>query len=539
MKRIYNIFRKALIVAGMFSITSCDFLETEPYDFVSPTTFYRNESECTMALAGVYYTLSTESIYGNFYSTEMTNIDDLSFYTRNTNFSGKLWANDYSSSTKEVWDIWAKLYAGIKNANGLLENIDNAKMGEAVKNRIKGEAKFLRAYYHFMLVQAYYEVPIRKQSLDDINAASMGATPHAEALDWIIQEMEYCLSLVDNDLYDKSPSHVKKNTVYGILARVCLWRAGAITEGGKAFYEKAAKYANEVYTSDKHDLNPDVYAMWKNIASDKYDTKFNESMWEAEFIGTRTDNNYTDGRIGNTIGNSQRNGNADGSGYAYAFFSGSLVLWDLFEKNAGDKRRDLSMAPYYLNAKDLQVKWKDHEIAMRRCGKFRREWETAEIKNKNWTPENYPILRYADVLLMLAEAENEAKHQPTDLAYTALNLVRIRAGIPEVKDLSYEEFQQEVRDERARELCFESLRKFDLVRWGIYVDRMKNTLGAATADPRWNSQSAQEKKADKTGGKYDFAATVAAKTEVKHQFIPIPNKELSVNTKLKQNKWWK
>lgn len=70
---------------------------------------------------------------------------------------------------------------------------------------------------------------------------------------------------------------------------------------------------------------------------------------------------------------------------------------------------------------------------MRRCGKFRREWETAEAKNKNWTPENYPILRYADVLLMLAEAENEVNKQPTDLAYTALNLVRKRAGIPEVK----------------------------------------------------------------------------------------------------------
>lgn len=154
------------------------------------------------------------------------------------------------------------------------------------------------------------------------------------------------------------------------------------------------------------------------------------------------------------------------------------------------------------------------------------------------TPENYPILRYADVLLMLAEAENEVNKQPTDLAYTAINLVRKRAGIPELKNLSYDQFQQELRDERARELCFESIRKFDLVRWGIYLERMQNTLGTAAADKRWNSQSENEAKADKTGGKYDFAATVAAKTEEKHQFYPIPNKELSVNTKLKQNKWW-
>lgn len=114
--------------------------------------------------------------------------------------------------------------------------------------------------------------------------------------------------------------------------------------------------------------------------------------------------------------------------------------------------------------------------------------------------------------------------QPTDLAYTAINLVRKRAGIPELKNLSYDQFQQELRDERARELCFESIRKFDLVRWGIYLERMQNTLGTAAADKRWNSQSENEAKADKTGGKYDFAATVAAKTEENISSIPFPTK---------------
>lgn len=81
--------------------------------------------------------MATNILYGNFYSTEMTNIDDLSYYTRNSNFSGKLWANDYTSSTKEIWDIWAQLYTGIKNANGLLENIDKAEMDEPIKTGLK------------------------------------------------------------------------------------------------------------------------------------------------------------------------------------------------------------------------------------------------------------------------------------------------------------------------------------------------------------------------------------------------------------------
>ena len=75
-------------------------------------------------------------------------------------------------------------------------------------------------------------------------------------------------------------------------------------------------------------------SVWQQI---NMTTEYNESIWEVEFIGTRLDNNYTESRIGNTIGNAQRNGNATGKGYTYAFYAGTLVLWDLFEKNSTDK----------------------------------------------------------------------------------------------------------------------------------------------------------------------------------------------------------
>lgn len=84
------------------------------------------------------------------------------------------------------------------------------------------------------------------------------------------------------------------------------------------------------------------------MASDQYDPEYNESMWEAEFIGTRDDGKYTEGRMGNEIGNMQ-NANC-GKGYGAAFYAGSLILWDLYEKNPGDLRRDLAMAPYQIAA---------------------------------------------------------------------------------------------------------------------------------------------------------------------------------------------
>jgi hypothetical protein len=515
----------ALGLALLTSLSSCnDFLQTEPYDFVSPETFYSNETECTMALAGIYYTLVYEEVYGNYYSCMISNVDDLSYYQRNVgSISSQVYGNGHSPSNQHVWGAWEMLYKGINNANVLLQNIDAANISESVKTRIKGEAKFLRAYYHFLLVQGWYEVPIRKFSISDINDSDLEATPHAEALDWIIDEMEACVDMVDDSDYDKSPSYVKKNTVMGILARVCLWRAGYPSNGGQPYYERAAKWAKQVKDSGKHALNPDVYALWKNLASDQYDPTYNESIWEAEFVGYREGNDWTEGRIGNVIGNLQ---SGTTYGYGYGFYAGSLILWDLFDES--DLRRDLSMAPYSINANNVKKDWSKTQFVQRCCGKFRREWETNPSKSKTYTPENYPILRYADVLLMLAEAENEANQGPTTLAYECINEVRKRAGITEVEGLSYADFQQLVRDERGRELCFESLRKYDLVRWGIYVKAVHDDLGAAVADSRWAP-------ADKFQG----AKSYAAMTEEKHQFLPIPTKELSVNTKLQQNSYWR
>ena len=184
------------------------------------------------------------------------------------------------------------------------------------------------------------------------------------------------------------------------------------------------------------------------------------------------------------------------------------------------------MAPYQIDAKDQYSYWKDNQIVQRACGKFRREWETLKPRHKNYTQENYPIIRYADVLLMLAEAENEVNQSPTSLAYEAINLVRERAGLEPLSGLSYAEFQQEVRDERGRELCFESLRKYDLVRWGIYTDAIQ-ALGEVTYDSRWPS-----------GSNYSTARAFAERTQKKHEFLPIPLKELAINTELEQNPLW-
>lgn len=522
-----TIIRNILVGVTTVGLSACSFLDTAPYDFLIPDMFYQNETECTWALSGIYSTLATQEVYGHNYSCFFTNIDDLSFYTREN--TQAVQSNKYFTDDSSIWGTWVELYSGINNANVLLENIDKANISdEKIRNRIKGEAKFLRAYYHFLLVQGWYEVPVRIVSTKDATSASQAATPHADAIDWIIDEMEQCLDLVDDSEYDLSPSHIKKTIVQGILARVCLWRAGNPSNGGKPFYEKAVTYCKAIRESRKHKLNTeDIYALWKHMAMDSYDLTFNESMWEVEFIGSRSDGNWTEGRIGRTIGNKQENQSLTGAGLGYGYFAGSLLLYDLYGEN--DKRKDLSLAPYRLDKNDKQIAHGGNTI--RYCGKYRREWTTIGVKDKNFTNYNYCVLRYADVLLMLAEAENEFHQGPTAEAYSAINEVRTRAGILPLSDMSYDEFQKELQDERARELCFESLRKFDLVRWGIYYNRLKTDLKNATESLRWKGHNKNQ-------------LIVAPKqyvenTDEKHQFFPIPTKELSSNDMIQQNKYWK
>lgn len=106
----------------------------------------------------------------------------------------------------------------------------------------------------------------------------------------------------------------------GILSRVNLWYAGYPANGGQPYYAKAAEWAKKVKESGKHHLNPDLYAIWKAMASDTYDIEYNESIWEAEFIGNRSvDGKYTAGRIGNVIGNLQQCATNPGNGYGYGF----------------------------------------------------------------------------------------------------------------------------------------------------------------------------------------------------------------------------
>src|SRR5690606_10367974 len=145
-------------------------------------------------------------------------------------------------------------------------------------------------------------------------------------------------------------------------------------------------------------------------------------------------------------------------------------------------------------------------------------------KQKNFTPQNFPLLRYSDVLLMIAEASG-----PNVVGYNALNEVRRRAKAKEytLANLNYTtdpiDFLKIIQDERARELCFEALRVPDLKRWGIYVFSLRQAAS-------FIAQNAPDT--------YKYAALAGQNVSEKHVLYPIPQRERSLNPLLTQNKNW-
>ncbi len=588
---------KYAIIAAAIACVSCDFLDVKP-EVITDDGFYTSESELLYGLAGVYGVINNEGFYGNHYSLMLSNTDDLCYYNRTSASNLSVWYR-HDASSQEVYSAWTEIYQGVNNANVFMDKIRDSEFDK--DDTYYNEARFLRAFYHFILAQAWGDVPLRTlplTSLEDENIYC-GVTPQLDVLEWAAGEMEACLYgdaevpadpeaadpvlaevLATEDLSD-TPSRVAPSTVCGILSRVYLFMAGETVQGTDddmkhEYFGKAMKFSKAVIDAGKHELNPDYAQVFINMISDIYDVEYRESMWEADFLGNRSSSdNWSNGRIGDLIGlqSSADVGTYDDvqCNFAYGQYNGSLKLWNLYwqedrtadeyqikggagidQSQGWDKRQYWNMRPYNYAGGDFSAtgeSWRggidktpyrvspettftNPTIArgMRNCGKYCREviYEGVKGDRGSYTPVNYPILRYSDVLLMYAEAYNEYHKAPSREAFDCVVEVRDRAGI-KTRDFSeyqsYSDFRQFVRNERGRELCFESLRKYDLIRWGIFVESMKGYITDAL-DPAWGS-----------GNTDDVASNTASAVQERHIVLPIPSIEIGVNG-VEQNPLW-
>jgi len=514
------------------SFLSCNkFLETVPEDFIAPQNYYNNERELNLALNGVYNRLVDN--LGRMYSRGLFTfyvMSDEFFYTGTTSLTNNLKVMDFDANHLDISRLWENIYEGINRANLLLENVDKPDMDETKREIIRGEALFLRGYFYFLLVDIYGEVPLRITSTKSPNDLNLRRSSVAEVYEQITKDMKEAEGLVSIASDYSYNERVTKTAVQAILARVYLTMAGKPLDDVSK-YEDALLYVNKVIGSGLHSLDPSYSQIFINHTQDTYNLVERECIWEIGMYGNKANGSEdVAGFVG--VENGLRSDN-ETIGFSGGNVRTTKKLFDSFE--AGDLRRDWVIAPYYwrtTNGVAARVFYNANQIYDRSSGKWRREYETLEPKHRSYCGTNFPIIRYSDVLLMKAEVENAIGDR--DEAYKALNQVRRRAfgkpinQVDAVADapagMVQGPFFEYIVDERFRELCFEGMRKHDLVRWGRYI----TTMNQLATDIRANAPN-----------NYKFAARPGENITARNVVFPIPNTEITANSLARpQNLGW-
>lgn len=541
--------RITLLLWYILILNSCNFLDVESEGIIPTDTYYKTEKQLNIALNGVYATLADYALYGNNMLGRMA-LDGDEGYENFVADENQIGYYVVSSEDIKILHYWRVLYAGINRANLLLENIDNPTMNESKRNSIKGESLFLRGYFYFMLVSRFGDIPLILKSTESSKSEDLQKirTSTKDVYEQILKDMETASELVLDASSYNGGGRVSKSAVWGILSRVNLYMAGEPLNDHER-YNDAAKWAKMVIDYGHHELNPSYENVFIKYAQDQYDIK--ESIWEVEFWGDNTTAyRATAGMVGRNNG-IRCDGNfpsVDSIGYSGGYLYATTVLYDLYDRDipfaasgVKDLRRNWAIAPfrYQINNQTgaiTEIPLLVTNIYIQNCGKFRRINETGNPKSRAATPINFPLLRYSDVLLMYAEAVNQKSIKDASeqlQAYETLNMVRrrgfglsvvtphkidiIQAQIPMGQD-----FLAVIQNERARELCFETLRSGDLKRWGIFYPKMKYAL--SIIPPTWSSTA--------------VARTVFGNVTQRDVIWPIPSYELANNKLLTQNNGW-
>ncbi|HEX6428342.1 MAG TPA: RagB/SusD family nutrient uptake outer membrane protein [Niastella sp.] len=519
----------AVLVFVMVCLSGCKkFLDTKPTDSITPDNYYRTQSDLDRALSAVYDRLGDRRVYGSALYGYLSFSDEFFLKGQTTGYM----SNTIDASMLELNRCWEALYAGIERANMLLANIHKASVSDSASNEVKGQALFLRGFYYFVLVDNFGAVPLRTVPMESPVEPPLPRSPVTEVYAQIIQDMKDAEGLVKDISKYGYNTRISKTVVQGMLARVYLTMAGYPLHD-EARYADARDYAAKVMQSNEHVLNNSFQQIFINHAQEKFDIK--ECLWEVEFYGNNEEQIREGGYLGSWMG--VYCPNVD-TGFGYDYVHTTAKLYNTYL--SGDLRRDWTIAPYRFvpngsgtSAPVTRTNWTAAQIYERSAGKWRREYEVFKPKNQDFTPVNFPMLRYSDVLLMFAEAENQI-NGPTSAAYDAVNMVRRRAyqkpvNAPDLvadlpAGLSSVDFLEAIKKERFCELAFEGIRKHDLVRWGMYVTTMQQLV----ADYRATMPSALS------------APAIAQASRITSRSIlfPIPNSEISVNPYISQNPGW-
>jgi starch-binding outer membrane protein, SusD/RagB family len=487
-----------LLVAATFSLSCKKYLEVQPVSSFGSDIVFDNVSNATKALLGAYAAMGGDNGYGNrlssYYPYDEDNMMGQGGTPYPDNERRDIAHFNVSATNTQLANPFNQLYQGIERANLCIWYIPlmpqyTAGTATEVKDlkRLHGEALTLRAQFYLELIRNWGDVPAHfKPSFAETNLYKP-KTDRDSIYEVLLADLATAATLVPWRTEVTSDERITQGAVRALRARIALYRGGfslrrnKLMERGSnhtTYYQIAKDECAAIMARrDQHKLNTSYQAVFKdNICAHKIEPN-GEVLFEVAMAGGSSATG--DSKLGYYTGPRWNNlGNG-----ALTVLPSYFYMFD-----STDLRRDVMCAPYNINSNGT---FTGRTLATVVDGKFRRDWITPSVLTSaaQYFGVNWPLIRFSDVLLMFAEADNELNNGPSLAARQAYEEVKIRGhngnmsqiGVtPSAKNAFFDSLVKE----RALEFGGEGIRKYDLIRWnllGTKIAETKATLAAMVA----------------------------------------------------------
>ncbi|WP_302461143.1 RagB/SusD family nutrient uptake outer membrane protein [Bacteroides clarus] len=546
MKRLKYLYLSGLFSISILSLTSCsDILTEKPVNVYEKDDFFIREENAEMAVIGVY-----AGVTGDY---NLWASDDIYYPNRTENDNGQSALCHYISTpaNQSINSAWKNRYTALNRANYTIDGIQQMKGYRDNKKlqSLAAEVMFLRALVSFDLVRMWGDVPYTTEYSKNYEDTYKPRTDRQIIYDQIISDLDYAkkhLVWADNS---SSPERATQGSARALLMRVQLHRAGySLQMNGKLERpdeDKRKNYLNTVieeweafqeeggnFHGFYEDTENSYEALFKSFSAEKLNSK--ESLFEIAYQYPNRKGNFGT-MIGVPVGQPVIASSEQNSvmGRAANQFQ-CLPEWNDFFEEA-DQRRQVMVAMHTWDWNTEQHTHVRREVTNTAyVGKWRREWMPLGYDDPNSSNANFCYIRYGEIVLTAAEAYNELGN--TAKAWELINMIRKRAKAtelslsnykslmkaPKVWDLNFIDDSDETGKirtvlfwERAFELAYEGVRKYDLIRWGIFKETLQ-LFGQKTV-------------ANQKGIYYPAGNNFQTG---KHELFPIPEDEMLINYKL-------
>ena len=482
----------------MLLLSSCHegFLSEDVYSSITTVNFYKTEADAKAAVVSIYNSIHNQNAFKREAWLSSEYPGEASSANKSAVARQELDEFTWNASTTSFYAVWGGLYNAINRANTVLVNIEQVSFTNPdLKKQLIGETKFLRGLCYLTLIRFFDHIPcMTEENMQDLYPTNVGTDDAVWQL--IISDLEFAISALPAKQTGTNTGKATSGAAQTMLVKTYLSMAGYPWNKAE-YWKKAADEATKIMQNSAYGyaLEPVFEKIF--LINNEHGSEYIFSLECESQLGS----------LGSDI--PILTGIRGGNRFSLNGWSSVVAEVPFFESmSETDKRKEKTFVLSYPDYRDSEVIYTyPGNISLAHFNKLIDPEAFKLTTNTGDMSVNLPITRYADVLLMHSEAENES-NGPSQAAVQGINMVRERAGLPALNpsDFTKETLRAAILQERVWELALEGHAYFDLKRTKSMAERIRH-LGFNVED--------------------------------KHYVFPIPQNEMDANTNLEQNKGYK